>query len=230
MNRLFAILTAVALGLGIVGTVGTAQAAKGSSGMMSFGFAQEMAGTTRQGDFAVDFYKSTADEIEIRYGAFGGEVTIDTATGANARGLGYKHPINKNLAGYGSLYINTAGATTITNLGAGVSYTTVSNGLILNGNGEFFSCSECGGGGASQSFLNLKGGAFYPLQTRKLKGKTYIAAELDLQLSPTSVTRFYGGARFQPKRNVLFDLGFLASTTGATTLATPAFMRLNITF
>lgn len=188
----------------------------------SFGFVQEMAGVTANGDIAVDL--STAGLGEIRIGAFTGEIMIDpNSTGATTdTGMGYKYPVNRNIAVYGKLYLNTGGATSVTNVTFGGAYTGQSGDLLYNANAEAFSNTN----GTS---FNLKGAGFYKLKTNKLGGKMSVGAEIDLQLSPSpTTTNLYAGIRWQPKPKLIVDAGLATSTAGTTTFATPAFVRLNL--
>lgn len=222
MNRLFATLSAVALGLGIVGTT---QAAKRSSDIMSFGFVQEFAGVVRNGEIRADLINSGVSYPQhIRIGAFGGEVLIDTSGNAfTATGIGYKHPINPKLAIYGKLFLNTtAGAQT--NITVGLSYTGKTGNFIYNGNGHFTNATA-----GNVSTLIANGAGFYKLGSKTLPGSMYLGGELALQLSPSpTTTNIFLGARWMPKRSMFVDLGFATSGGGTTTLQTPAFVRLNI--
>lgn len=195
----------------------------------SFGFVQEMAGVTANGDIRADIYNSTGYPSHLRIGAFGGEVIVDPVVGSIfSTGIGYKHPLNRNMAAYGKLYIESGGGASINNITLGFSYTGDSGDFIYNGNAELFSCSNCTVGG-SESFVDLKGGGFYRLQANSMGGKTYLGGELDLRLSPSPTeSNLFLGARWQPRPSVLIDLGLAASTAGTTTIATPAFVRLNL--
>ena len=188
----------------------------------SFGFTQEMSGVTDNGDIAVDL--STAGLGEIRIGAFKGEIMIDpNSTGAATdTGMGYKYPINRNVAVYGKLYLNTGGATSVTNITFGGTYTGNSGDLTYSANAEAFSNA----GGTS---FNLKGAGFYKLKTNKLGGKMSVGAEIDMTLSPSpTTTDLYFGLRWQPKAKLIVDAGLATSSAGTTTFATPAFVRLNL--
>ena len=192
----------------------------------SFGFVQEMAGVTANGDIRADIYNSTGYPSHLRIGAFGGEVMIDPNTAPfSATGIGYKYPVNPNVAIYGKLFLNSAtgGQTNIT---LGASYTGQSGDLIFNGNGHLTNANPL-----NESTFLLNGGAFYQMKTRKMGGKTYLGGELSLKLSPSPTeTNIFLGARWQPKKAVLVDLGVLASGGGTTTVMTPAFVRLNLGF
>jgi hypothetical protein len=223
-------------GLFIAGLVCTsAPALAASNGLPSFGFEQEFAGVTPNGDIRADIYQGGAGApYSLRVGAFGGEVMIDpTIASVNATGIGYKGNFNRNMAAYGKLYLNTGGGTSTTNITLGFAYTGTSGRLLYNGNAEVFSCSNCATGNTSQSVFNLKGAAFYTIHTTKLAGKTSLGAEVNLQLSPSpSTTSIFLGARWEPKPSVLIDIGVASSVqtggTTANTFATPAFVRLNL--
>jgi hypothetical protein len=192
----------------------------------SFGFVQEMAGVAANGDIQADIYNSTGYPSHLRIGAFGGELMIDPNTAPfSATGIGYKFPVNPNVAIYGKLFLNSAtgGQTNIT---LGASYTGQSGDLIYNGNGHLTNANPL-----NESTLLLNGGGFYRLKTQKMGGKTYLGGELSLKLSPSPTeTNIFLGARWQPKKAVLVDLGVLAPIGGSTTVMTPAFVRLNLGF
>lgn len=197
----------------------------------SFGFVQETAAITRDGAILVDLYNTTSYPNMIRLGAFGGEVMIDASGDNESRGIGYKLSISNALAAYGMLYLDTDAS--YTNLTVGAAYSMMAGGFILNANADLFSQSDTtGGGGASETFFDLRGSAFYPVTTDNLKGSLSLGVELDLQISPDSLTDIYLGARWQAKPNVLLDLGLFESidNSGVSTLGTPAFIRLNIGF
>jgi len=189
----------------------------------SFGFVQEMAGVTANGDISADFYNNTGYPTHLRIGAFKGEIMIDPSTAAaTATGMGYKYPINPHLAIYGKLYLNSGGGTSTTNITLGGSYTGNSGDLTYNGNAEAFSTS-------AGTNLNLKGAGFYKLKTNKLGGSMSVGAEVDLRLSPSPTqTDLYAGLRWQPKAKLIVDAGLASSTGGTTTLGTPAFVRLTL--
>ncbi len=217
MKKYLAVATIAIMVFGLTNPV---FAAKKSKQMMSFGFFQEMAGITPQGEIRADIYGAGLLPTDIRIGAFGGEVMIDTATGGNATGIGYKHPLNRKMAIYGSLFYSNVGAGT-TNIAGGFAYTTVSNGLILNGNANLLSA-----GGTTT--LTANGAVFYPMSQRKVSGKVFLGGELALQLSPTNTTGIFAGLRWMPKRNLIVDTGLISSTGVTTNIATPVFVRLNI--
>ena len=207
MNRLLALLCAMALGLS---ATGTAQAAT-----MSFGFFQEMAGITKQGDIKIDLY--TAPNVaNVRIGAFGGEVMID---GLGTGGIGYKASINRNVAAYGMLYLDSG--TNVTNIQGGASYTGQSDALIYNLNGHILSS-----GGTTSTSIN--GAVFYAMSQRQVGGKVYIGGELLLELSPTNTTVITAGLRWMPKRNLIMDTGLMTSSGGTTSFVTPAYVRINL--
>lgn len=197
----------------------------------SFGFVQEMAGVTANGDISADLINSAPYPSHIRIGAFKGEIMIDPSIGVTATGMGYKYPINPHVGIYGKLYLNSGGGTSITNLTFGGAYTGNSGDFTYSGNAEVFSCSNCVAG-TSETFLNIKGAGFYRLKTNKLGGKMSIGAEVDLQLSPSpTTTDLYAGLRWQPKPKLIVDGGLVASTGGAggtTIVGTPAFVRLTL--
>lgn len=205
--------------------------AMAANGYPSFGFVQEMAGVSANGDISADFYNTTVYPTHLRIGAFKGEIMIDPSAAVTATGMGYKYPINRNVAVYGKLYLNSGGATSITNITLGGSYTGNSGNFTYNGNGEVFSCSNCVGG-AGETFLNLKGAGFYKLKTNKMGGNMSVGAEIDLQFSPSpTTTDIYAGLRWQPKAKLVVDGGLVASTGGAggaTIVGTPAFVRLTL--
>jgi hypothetical protein len=190
----------------------------------SFGFVQEMAGVTGNGDISADFFNSTAYPDHIRIGAFKGEILIDPTT---TTGMGYKYPVNSNIAIYGKLYLNSGGGTSITNITLGGSYTGSSGSFLYNGNMEAYSTA------AGTSF-NLKGAGFYQLASNKLGGKMSIGGEIDLQLSPSpTTTSIFAGLRWQPKQKLLVDAGLVSQVPAfpsgtTTTIATPAFVRLTL--
>ena len=192
----------------------------------SFGFTQEMAGVIANGEIRADIYNSTGYPYHLRIGAFGGEVLIDPSVGATmSTGIGYKYPFNPDLAMYGKLFLDssTVGQTNIT---LGASYTGNSSRLIYNGNLHLTNANI-----ANEMTVYLNGAAFYGLQTKKMPGSTHLGAELSLKLSPSPTeTNLFLGARWQPKKAVLVDLGLAASVAGTTTVSTPAFVRLNLGF
>lgn len=213
MNRLFASLCVMSLALG---ATGAAQAAN----TMSFGFYQEMAGITPQGEIRADIYGADLLPADIRIGVFGGEVMIDVSTvAASATGIGYKHPLNRKMAVYGSLFFDSANS--VTNIAGGFSYSTVSNGMVLNGNANLLSA-------AGTTTLTANGAVFYPMSQNAVSGKVYLGGELSLQLSPTNTTGLYAGLRWMPKKTLIVDTGFISSTGGTTNIGTPVFVRLNI--
>lgn len=199
----------------------------------SVGFSQEFAGTNNKGDISIDLYDSLGNPTDIRIGAFSGEILIDATVANTARGVGYKHRIGKNMAVYGMLYLNTGGATSITNITGGFSYTGQSGNFMYNGNAEVHSCTTCVGG-ASGTLMDAKGAGFFKLKPNGLGGSMMIGGEISLRLSPSPTsTSLYAGARWLPKPNVLVDLGFFTSLPagGATTstFGTPAFARVELT-
>ena len=191
----------------------------------SFGFVQEMAGVTANGDISADFYNTTNYPTHLRIGAFKGEIMIDPSNAvATATGMGYKFPINPHVAIYGKLYLNSGGGTSTTNVTLGGSYTGNSGNFTYNANAEAFSATA-----AASTTLDLRGAGFYQLKTNKLGGKMSVGAEIDLQLSPSpTTTDLYAGLRWQPKSKLIVDAGLASSTGGTTTLGTPAFVRLTL--
>ena len=189
----------------------------------SFGFVQEMAGVTANGDISADFYNNTGYPTHLRIGAFKGEIMIDPFTNTTyPTGMGYKYPINPHLAIYGKLYLKSGGGTSTTNITLGGSFTGNSGNFLYSGNAEAFSTS------AGTNF-NLKGAGFYKLKTNKLGGSMSVGAEVDLRLSPSPTqTDLYAGLRWQPKSKLIVDAGLASSTGGTTTLGTPAFVRLTL--
>jgi len=225
---LYTFLAAVA----ISGSLSAAE--KTASSAPSFGFAQEMAGVTRKGDVVIDLYDSLANPTDVRVGALGGEIMIDATVANTARGVGYKYPINKNMAAYGMLYLNTGGATSITNITGGFSFSGASGDFIYNANAEVHSCTTCGAGNTSATNFDAKGAGFFNLSAPKLGGKLMLGGEVSLRLSPSpTTTSLYAGARWLPKPNVLIDLGMFTSlpagATTTSTFGTPAFARVAIT-
>jgi len=192
----------------------------------SFGFVQEMAGITPKGEVRADIYNTVGYPAHLRIGAFGGEVMIDpNGTATTATGIGYKYPFNPNLAIYGKLFLNTAtgGQTNIT---LGASYTMQSGDFTLNGNGHFTNANPL-----NESEFYINGAGFYQMKANKLGGHTYLGGELSFKLSPSPTeTNVFLGARWQPKKAVLIDLGLVAPIAGTTTVSTPAFVRLNLGF
>ena len=199
-------------------------------GVPSFGFVQETATVVADGDILVDLYNSTSYRDMIRIGAFGGEVMINADDGNDAHGLGYKFSINQNLAAYGLLFLDNDSS--FTNITAGLSYTTIASGFLLNGNIELFSQSDTVPGGPSETFVDLRGSAFYRLSNNSVKGSLYLGGELDLEMSPNSDSDVYLGVRWIPKRNIILDLGAFESLggPGTSTVGTPVFVRLNVGF
>jgi hypothetical protein len=191
-----------------------------------------MAGVTRKGDVAIDLYDSLGNPTDVRIGAFGGEIMVDATVATTAQGIGYKHPINKSMAAYGMIYLNTGGATSITNITGGFSYTGVSGSFIYNANAEVHSCTVCGAGNTSATNFDAKGGGFFNMSTPKLGGKLMLGGEVSLRLSPSpTTTSLYAGARWLPKPGVMLDLGMFTSLPGAggtttSTFGTPAFARV----
>lgn len=210
----------------------TALAIASSSAMAapypSFGFVQEFSGVTGNGNISADLYNYTTYPTHVRIGAFKGEIMIDpnTLNPATATGMGYKFPINRNVAIYGKLYLNSGGGTSVTNITLGGSYTGNSGPFIYNGNVEAYSTS------LGTSF-NLKGAGFYQLASNKLGGKMSVGGEIDLRLSPSpTTTSIFAGLRWQPKQQLLVDAGLISQVpAGAgtvTTIGTPAFFRLTL--
>lgn len=203
--------------------------------VQSFGFVQETSTVLKEGLVLVDLYNSIGYRNTIRIGAFGGEVMVDTTSGNNARGIGYKRAINEDVTAYGMLFIDNDAS--FTNLTAGIAYTTFKSGWILNVNAEIFNQSDpTGAAGVSETFMDVRGSAFYPLTGKLTRGKVSIGIEVDLEISPDSVTDVYFGARWVPKRNIVIDLGLYESfgapspAPSVSTVSTPAFLRLNVTF
>ncbi len=200
-------------------------------GVPSFGFVQETATVTADGDILVDLYNTTNYRDMIRIGAFGGEVMISPETGNAAHGLGYKASINPKVAAYGMMFLDNDAS--FTNITLGASYTTMASGLLLNGNFELFSQSDTtGANGPSETFVDLRGSAFYRLENESVKGSLYLGGELDMEISPNSDTDVYLGVRWIPKSNVILDLGAFESLGGPSisTVGTPVFVRLNLGF
>ena len=200
-------------------------------GVPSFGFVQETATVTADGDILVDLYNTTNYRDMIRIGAFGGEVMINADGGNDAHGLGYKAAINQNVAAYGMLFLDNDAS--YTNITVGASYTTMASGFVLNGNIELFSQSDTtGANGPSETFIDLRGSAFYRLANESVKGSLYLGGELDLELDPDSDSDVYLGVRWIPKRNIILDLGAFESLGGpsTSTVGTPVFVRLNVGF
>ena len=203
-------------------------------GIPSFGFVQETAALTLDGDIRVDLFNNTNYRDMIRVGAYGGEIMISPEDGKAAHGVGYKFSINSNIAAYGMLFLDNDNS--YTNITAGASYTTNTGSYILNGNVELFSQSDTtprGGPGAgpSETFIDLRGSAFYRLANESIKGSLYLGGEIDMEFSPNSDTDVYFGVRWIPKRTVILDLGAYQSIGGDTsTVGTPVFLRLNIGF
>ena len=229
MNKIIASLLLVS-GLGIF----TSQSIADSHDMTlvavpSFGFVQETAAVTLDGDILVDLYNTTNYRDMIRIGAFGGEVMISPEGGNAAHGLGYKASINSNMSAYGMLFLDSDA--NFTNVTIGGSYSTIASGFILNGNVEIFSQSDIGGG-VSETFVDLRGSAFYRLSNNSVKGSLYVGGELDMELSPNSESDIYLGVRWIPKHNIILDLGAFESlgAPGTSTAGTPVFVRLNVGF
>lgn len=231
MNKIFISLLLVAGLSGFAGQLIAASHTDSLAGVPSFGIVQETAAITANGDILVDLHNSTNYRDMIRIGAFGGEVMINLDGGKAARGLGYKASINSNMAAYGMLFLDNDAS--VTNLTAGISYTTRASGFILNGNAEIFSQSNTGGGGGpSETFLDVRGSGFYPLDINAASGSVLLGVEIDIQIDPTSETDIYIGLRWIPKTNIVLDLGVFESidANNTSTVGTPAFVRVNIGF
>lgn len=199
------------------------------AGVPSFGFVQETAAVTADGDILVDLFNTTNYRDMIRIGAFGGEIMINPDNAIDAHGLGYKFSINQKIAAYGMLYLDNDKS--FTNITAGASYTTNASGFLLNGNIELFSQSDTAAG-PSETFVDLRGSAFYRMDNNSIMGSLYLGGEIDLEMSPDSDTDVYLGVRWIPKRNIILDLGAFESLGGpsTSTVGTPVFVRLNIGF
>lgn len=193
--------------------------------MMSFGFVQETASVLRRGQIRVDIYNTTDYPSYVRIGAFGGEVLIDPSDAPTATGLGYKRSINSKLAVYGKLFLASAGGGNQTdNWAFGVSHTARRGRLILNGNAQYAS-------GANEDTLLLNGAGFYRVIVKGVPGPVHLGAEVSMRMSPGPMrTDLFVGVRWEPKRNVLIDLGVATSIDGDTFIGTPAFVRLNLGF
>ena len=229
MNKLIASLLLVS-GIGVFSNQSFAETHDSTLvGVPSFGFTQETATLTVDGDILVDLYNTTGYRDMIRIGAFGGEVMVSPDSGNAAHGLGYKFSINPNVAAYGMLYLDNDNS--FTNITAGASYTTYASGFLLNGNLEIFSQSDTTPG-SSETFVDLRGSAFYRLATNSVKGSLYLGGEIDMEISPGSDSDVYLGVRWIPKSNVILDLGAFESLGGpnTSTVGTPAFVRLNVGF
>ena len=229
-NSIYVLLLSVAM-TGVA-SAASKSAPTRSADLPSFGFVQEMAGITADGDLKVDIYGATLLATDIRFGAFGGELLPDTATAtSNATGLGYKHPISPNMAAYGKLYLDTTTGSPDTNITLGFSFTGKADDLLYNANAEIFNCSACGAGASSVSNVNLRAGGFFNVKSKSASGKFSVGGEIDLRMSPSpSQTNIYLGARWLPKTNVMLDVGFLQNIVNTSTVATPAFVRLNLGF
>ena len=200
-------------------------------GVPSFGFVQETATVTADGDILVDLYNTTNYRDMVRIGAFGGEIMISPETGNAAHGLGYKASINPKIAAYGMMFLDNDAS--FTNITVGASYTTIASGFLLNGNMELFSQSDTtGANGPSETFVDLRGSAFYRLSNNSVKGSLYLGGEIDMEISPDSDSDVYLGVRWIPKRNIILDLGAFQSLggPGTSTVGTPVFVRLNVGF
>jgi len=225
MNKTIKIVVA-SFAIAVVSMPAFAAKADTNSDIFSFSFAQEMAGVTGNGEIRADIYNTSGYPSHIRIGAFGGEVMIDPNGGATtATGIGYKYPFSPKLAIYGKLFLNSAtGGQTNTTLGA--SYTMQSGDFLLNGNGHFTNANAL-----NESTFYLNGAGFYKMKANKMGGNSYLGGEVSLKLSPSPTeTNVFLGARWQPKKAVMIDLGFVSSTGGTTTISTPAFIRLNLGF
>lgn len=225
MKKYLAIAAVATMAFGLANPVSAAKK-KAASIYPSFGFVQEFAGVAKKGEISADIYNSAGYPFHLRIGAFGGEVLIDPSTApATATGIGYKHPINPNLALYGKLFVNSAPGGQ-TNISVGVSYTGQSGKFLYNGNGHFTNATA----GNVSTFL-INGAGFYRLDTRSLPGLVQLGGELSLQISPSPTqTNLFLGGRWVPNKNVLIDLGLATSGGGTTTIQTPAFVRLNLRF
>ncbi len=212
-------------------TASTAAQAAGNFNAPSFGFVQEMAGVVENGTVSANLYDSlTASRNDIRLGAFGGEVLIDpTLSSSNSTGIGYKYPFTANMAAYGKLYMDTTTGASYTNVTLGFSYTGSASSLLYNGNAEIFNCSACKGG-QSESYVFLKAAGFFQPQQKAIAGASF-GAEISMQTSPSPTsTDLFLGMRWHAKGNVLLDLGVMRNIGNVSTVATPAFVRLNVGF
>lgn len=210
-----------------------ASRAPAKSAVPSFGFNQETSSVVAEGRVLVDLYNSTGYRSMIRVGAFDGEVMVHQAQGNAARGIGYKKAINPDFAAYGMLFLDNDAS--FTNFTLGAAYTTMASGFILNLNAEMFNQSDFTPG-VSETFMNIKGSAFYPLHMASGNGTMSLGLEIDQEVSPDSVTDVYLGARWAPNRSIILDLGLYRSlgapspASSVSTVATPAFVRMNVRF
>ncbi len=193
--------------------------------MMSFGFVQETASVLSRGRIRADIYNTTDYPSQVRIGAFGGEVLIDPSDGPTATGLGYKRSINSKMAVYGKLFLATGGGQT-DNWTLGVSHTAQRGRLVYNGNAHYTNANA-----ANESTLLLNGAAFYRVIVKSVPGPVQLGGEVSVRMSPGPTrTDLFMGVRWQPKRNVLIDVGVATSIDGDTFIGTPAFVRLNLGF
>jgi hypothetical protein len=199
----------------------------------SFGFDQETSSVVEEGSVLIDLYNSTGYRSMVRVGAFGGEVMVHPSQGNAARGIGYKRAINPDFSAYGMLFIDNDAS--FTNFTLGAAYTTMASGFILNLNAEMFNQSDLTPG-VSETFMDVRGSAFYPLHMASKNGAMSLGVEIDQEVSPDSITDVYLGARWMPNRNIILDLGLYRSLGAVSpapttsTVATPAFVRVNVRF
>lgn len=218
-------LAIVAIAMMASGFTNPASAVNKTNPIKSFGFVQEMAGVINKGEIRADIYNTTSYPWHLRIGALGGEILIDPSTGNTATGLGYKHSISPNLALYGKLFLDS-GAGGQTNKTLGVSYTGQRGMLVYSGNVHF---TDANGGNTSTLLLN--GAAFYRFIVKSLPGRVQVGGELSYQMDPSpSETNLFVGFRWEPRTNLLIDLGLATSIGGTDAIQTPAFVRLNLGF
>jgi hypothetical protein len=192
---------------------------------MSFGFVQETGWTLKKGEIRADIYNTTEYPWHIRVGAFGGEVLIDPSDAPDATGLGYKRSF-KNFALYGKLFLSSDNGNQGDSWAIGVSHSARKGKLTYNANGHYTNANA-----ANEETLLVNGSVFYRVIVKAVPGPVQLGAEVTMQVSPGPTrTDLFGGIRWEPRRNVLLDLGLATSVDGDTFIGTPAFVRLNLGF
>ena len=191
------------------------------------GIYQEMAGTANNGEISIDLYNSTNYRSTVRVGMFGGEiiyspdVLVDPILGNTAPMMGFKYPINKNMAAYGMLNFDSAADT---DLLFGFSYSGGNRDFLYNGNAEIIAPGAAG----AENTVRVKGGAYYAISSRGV-GRMYLAGEIVIDTN-ADTTDLYAAMRFSPKKNVNVDIGVYESIDAAnvSTTGVPIFFRLTL--
>jgi len=190
------------------------------------GMFQEMAGTMAKGKVSIDLYNSTDYRNSVRLGLPRGELMYSTGVaGVGGDMIGYKHAINGNLAAYGLVsYDSNADDTQMV---FGTAYSGGNSKFWWNINAEMLSP-----GGDADSTLEIKGGAYYAINT-EFTGRMYLVGEVVMD-NEDSTTDIYGALHFVPSENVNIDIGVYKSIGGAgsiedeSTVGLPVFFRLTL--